>query len=414
MNVLYVHQNFPGQYKHLVSAMAADPAHRVHFLTQPNENRMSGVERIDYTVESRVPSGCHPFTAEFDRLVTTGAAAAEALRNACARGYRPDLIVGHAGWGELLYLREVCPDTPILANFEFYYHGHGHDVGFDPEFESVFNGSERLRTRNAGTLLTAEAVDWSHSATFWQKGLHPAHLQARMSVLHEGVDTRAIGPRRDATYRLDSGRTLTATDRVITYVARNLEPYRGFHTFMRALPRLQRRFPKAEIVIVGGDGVSYGAPHAPGSSFRAWLLEELGDTIDRRRIHFEGQIAYDRFLSLLQVSSAHVYLSYPFVLSWSFVEAMAAGCVVIGSSTPSVLEVLEDGVNGLAVDFFDGDALVEAVATAFTRRRVSDALRAGARRTAVERYDLHGRQLPAWQRLFADLVAGRPPDTDHG
>lgn len=414
MNVLFIHQNLPGQYLHLAQHLARDGGHRVHFLTQPNNHELAGVEKVVYSVETRAPSNCHPFTLEFDRFITVGTAAAEAASELAATGYRPDVVVGHAGWGELLYLREVFPSAPILGNFEFYYHADGKDVGFDPEFESIFNSRARLHTRNATTLLSFESVTWGHVATRWQHSLHPEHMSPRLSILHEGADTNVVRPHAAAQFLLPDGRTLTAKDQVVTYVARNLEPYRGFHTFMRALPKILRRHPKAEIVLVGGDGVSYGSPHAPGSSFRQWLLDELGDTIDLKRVHFVGQIAYDRYLHLLQLSSAHVYLTYPFVLSWSFIEAMAAGCVVIGSRTPPVMEVLEHGVNGLAVDFFSTDEISAAVETALTRPKIAARLRAAARKTAVERYDLHQRQLPAWMRLLEDLHAGRTPETEHG
>jgi glycosyltransferase involved in cell wall biosynthesis len=414
MNVLFIHQNLPGQYLHLAQHLARDGAHRVQFLTQANNNELAGVEKVVYSVEARAPNNCHPFSVEFDRFVTVGTAAAEAASALAATGYRPDVIVGHAGWGELLYLREVFPSTPILGNFEFYYHADGKDVGFDPEFESIFNSRARLHTRNATTLLSFESVTWGHVATRWQHGLHPEHMWPRLSILHEGADTNVVRPYTAAQFELPDGRTLTAKDQVVTYVARNLEPYRGFHTFMRALPKILRRHPKAQIVLVGGDGVSYGSPHAPGSSFRQWLLDELGDTVDLKRVHFVGQIAYDRYLHLLQLSSAHVYLTYPFVLSWSFIEAMAAGCVIIGSKTPPVMEVLEDGVNGLAVDFFCTEEIAAAVETALTRPKIAARLRAAARKTAVERYDLHQRQLPAWMRLLEDLHAGRRPETEHG
>jgi glycosyltransferase involved in cell wall biosynthesis len=414
MNILFVHQNLPGQYLHLAQYLARDPAHRVHFLTQANQNQLAGVEKVVYTVESRTPSMCHPFSMEFDRLVTVGTAAADAALTLAATGYRPDLIVGHAGWGELLYLRDVFPNAPILGDFEFYYHAGGNDVGFDPEFESIFNSPARLHTRNAPILLSFESVDWGHTATRWQHSLHPPHMQARLSILHEGVDTDVACPNPAAQFRLPDGRTLSAQDQVITYVARNLEPYRGFHTFMRALPAIQKRHPKARIVLVGGDGVSYGAPHAPGSSFRQWMLDEVGDQLDLRRVHFVGQIAYDQYLALLQISSAHVYLTYPFVLSWSFIEAMSMGCVVIGSRTPPVMEVLQEGVNGLAVDFFSTDEITSAITTALTKPRIAARLRQAARQTALARYDLRGRQLPAWVRLLDDLRHGRTPQTDHG
>jgi glycosyltransferase involved in cell wall biosynthesis len=249
------------------------------------------------------------------------------------------------------------------------------DVGFDPEFLSIFNDPSRLRARNGINLMAFQAADWGHSATQFQRSLHPPEMQSRISVLHEGVDTQLACPRADARFTLPgSGRVLSRHDEVVTYVARNLEPYRGFHVFMRALPQLLRRNRHAQVVIVGGDGVSYGAPAAPRSTFRETLLQELAGQLDLARVHFVGMLDYGAYLSLLQVSSAHVYLTYPFVLSWSLIEAMACGCLIVGSATPPVLEVLRDGSNGLTVDFFDQTVM-----------------------------------LPRWNALFGELISGCRP-----
>lgn len=205
-----------------------------------------------------------------------------------------------------------------------------------------------------------------------------------------------------------SGRVLTRADQVVTFVSRNLEPYRGFHTFMRALPQLLRRCKRAEVVIVGGDGVSYGTP-PPRSTFKRMMLEELGTKIDLTRVHFVGIQEYHNYLNLLQISSVHVYLTYPFVLSWSFIEAMACGCLIVGSRTPPVLEVLRDGVNGLTVDFFAPKALANRIESVLEQAEEMQALRNAARRTAIKYYDLKKVLLPRWMGLFDDLVNGRRP-----
>jgi glycosyltransferase involved in cell wall biosynthesis len=237
-------------------------------------------------------------------------------------------------------------------------------------------------------------------------------MQSRISVLHEGVDTDLVRPRPTASFKLPgSGRTLTRRDEVVTYVARNLEPYRGFHIFMRALPQLLRRRKRAHVVIVGDVGVSYGAPPPPNSTFKAMMLQELGGKLDLDRVHFLGLIDYHAYLTLLQVSSVHVYLTYPFVLSWSFIEAMACGCVIVGSDTPPVLEVLRDGVNGFTVDFFAVKKLANRIESALEDRRELAHIRRAARATAVERFDLNGLLLPRWVELFDTLVRGHSPAT---
>jgi glycosyltransferase involved in cell wall biosynthesis len=406
---LFIHQNLPGQYKHLVRMLADDPNNEVHFITQPTENAMLGVHKHVYAKDQRAVINCHAFAADFDRAVFNGASVADLCRQLQAQGLQPDLIVGHGGWGETLFVKDVFPDVPLLIDFEFFYYARGVDVGFDPEFEALFQEPSRLRARNAISLLAFDGADWGHAATAWQHALHPAALRSRISVLHEGVDTDAVRPDPKASFTLPSGRVLTRSDEVVTYVARNLEPYRGFHVFMRALPQLLRRRKKAHVVIVGGDSVSYGAPPPPGLTFREMMLQEVGAKLDMKRVHFVGLLEYQRYLSLLQLSSAHVYLTYPFVLSWSFIEAMACGCVMIGSATPPVLEVLKDGDNGLTVDFFDTKALVRRIEQALVDPPSMQPLRDRARATAVEHYDLQRVLLPRWRALFDDLVSRRTP-----
>jgi glycosyltransferase involved in cell wall biosynthesis len=347
---------------------------------------------------------------ELDRAIYTGASVAGVCYKLRDQGFRPDLIVGHSGWGETLFIKDVFPNVPLLANFEFYYHATGVDVDFDPEFVSIFNDPSRLRARNGISLLAFQGADWGHSATQWQRGLHPLEMQSRISVLHEGVDTEVVRPKPAARFKLPgSGRVLSRRDEVVTYVARNLEPYRGFHVFMRALPALLRRRKKTHVVIVGGDGVSYGAPPPPRSTFRETMLNELGAELDLSRVHFLGLIDYQQYLQLLQISSVHVYLTYPFVLSWSFIEAMASGCLVIGSSTPPVLEVLQDGDNGLAVDFFQYKQLATRIDEALEQPKKMRSLRKAARSTAITRFDTSSLVLPRWRSLFDDLLNARRP-----
>jgi glycosyltransferase involved in cell wall biosynthesis len=410
MNYLFIHQNFPAQYVHLLRHLANQPGNQLYFITQPNTNAMTGVQKITYPKDQRGNINCHAYSVEIDRAIYAAAAVADKCRELRNQGFRPDLIVGHSGWGETMFVKDVFPEVPLLANFEFYYHPSGVDVGFDPEFVSVFQDPSRLRVRNATNLLSFEAADWGHSATRWQRSLYPPEMRSRISAIHEGVDTDIARPNRTAKFKLPgSGRLLTRGDEVVTFVSRNLEPYRGFHTFMRALPQLLRRRKRVEIVIAGGDGVSYGTPPPPQSTFKKMMLQELGAKIDLSRVHFVGMLDYHDYLNLLQVSSVHVYLTYPFVLSWSFIEAMACGCLIVGSRTPPVLEVLRDGINGLTVDFFAPKALANRIETALGQADRMQPLRNAARSTAVKHFDLKTVLLPRWNRLFDDLINGQRP-----
>ncbi len=408
MIYLFVHQNFPGQYKHLARALADDPSNQVFFITRANQNWMQGVEKLVYAAPTAPVGQCHPYVVEMHHAAHAGDAVAAECMKLRERGIVPDIVIGHAGWGETLFIRNVFPGVPILANFEFYYRAQDSDVDFDPEFASVFNSADRLHMRNAVSLLAFESATHGHSATRWQHELHPAHMRSGITVLHEGVDTRRVRPDPNAVLELpERGLSLSPDDEIVTFVARNLEPYRGFHVFMRALPALLKKRRKAHVLIVGGNGVSYGSPSAPGTTWRECLLAELGDRLDTDRVHFLGQVEYEQYIRILQVSSAHVYLTYPFVLSWSFLEAMSAGCIVVGSGTAPVLEVLKPDVNGFAVDFLSPEALSSCLAAVLGNRRRLSRIRAEARATAVRQFDLETVILPRWHALIARLV-GKP------
>jgi len=414
MVVIFIHQNFPAQYVHVARHLAQIPHNRIYFITQSDQNQVPRVIKLIYKPEHAKTSGCHRYTESFDAAVRTGAAVADVCRRLRDGGIVPDILVGHAGWGETLFVKDVFPNVPVLSNFEFFYHVSGADVGFDPEFAPARSDDRsRLQVSNAVNRLSFASSDWGHTATAWQRSLFPAAMQAQISLLHEGVDTERVRP--DAIAWLKLARediVLTHEDEVITYVSRNLEPYRGFHVFMRALPEILRRRPRAQVLIAGGDGVSYGDPPAAGGSYRSLLQAELGDRLDMGRVHFLGHVSYDLYVNLLQLSSVHVYLTYPFVLSWSFIEAMAAGCLIVGSATAPVLEVLQDGENGLVVDFFSTEQIADRIDAVLEHPDRMQALRDAARATAVRDFDLDTGILPRWVDLLRCLAAGQHPAVD--
>lgn len=413
MIFVFVHQNFPAQYRHLVRYLADQPGNTVYFITQNTTNVMAGVTKLVYKVQTPATLNCHPLTVDYDIAVRTGLAVVQVCQSLQQQEIRPDLIVGHCGWGETLFIKDVFPDSPLLSYFEFFYHFSYVDVNFDSEYPTDSRESFRLRSRNAVNLLSFDATDWGNSPTHWQRSLHPPEMRTRITTIHEGVDTEAAQPDPAAWVKLGPNDVvLTRADEVVTYVARNLEPYRGFHVFMRAAREILRRRPNAKLIVVGGDEVSYGMPHASGETFRAVMLKELGPDIPLDRIYFTGQVPYEIYVNILQVSSAHIYLTYPFVLSWSFVEAMACGCAMIGSDTPPVMEILKDGENGLSVDFFSPAAIADRVDEVLDHPDRMQAMRAAARQTAVEQYDFKTVMLPRWLTLFDDLMNGRRPKTD--
>lgn len=303
-----------------------------------------------------------------------------------SEGFVPDIIIGHPGWGETLFVKDVFPAVPYLNYCEFFYRAQGLDVGFAPETPVNIDTVLRLRMRSTPLLLALEACDRGVAPTEWQRDTHPEAFRPKIAVSHDGVDTTLLMGDPTARFELPNGTVLTRDDEVVTYAVRNLEPYRGFPSFMRAVPGILEARPKARVLVVGGDEVSYGAPPAKDKTWRQAMLEEV--PIDPTRVHFLGHLPYQRYLSALKVSRAHVYLTYPFVLSWSMVESMALGCVVVGSDTPPVREVIRHGENGLLVDFFSPQAIAGQVTAVLADPGAFAPLGRAARQTVVERYDL--------------------------
>ncbi len=390
MKLLFIHQNLPAQFKHLIRHYSSDSAHQVVGICQgyaPAANDSGSAQSVVrvYQPNRKPTDDIHSYLYSQEAAVLNGQSVASEVHRLEKEGFLPDLILAHTGWGEGLYIKDVLPDRPLVGFLEFFYRARGLDADFDPEFPISKDEELQIRTRNAVHLLSLEACDAGVSPTLWQRSVHPNDYHAKIDVLHEGIDTREVVPNTSATFELPNGQVLCRDQEVVTFTARSLEPYRGFHAFMRAVPEILRRRPNCHILITGGDDVSYGRRLPAGQTWRQKMLEEVA--IDHERVHFLGPVAWSTHIRLLQVSSVHVYLTVPFVLSWSMLEAMSAGCVVIGSDTPPVQEVIEHGENGLLVDFFSKDQLVDAVNEAFDRPQLRRALAAAGRATIVSRYD---------------------------
>lgn len=406
MKIVFMHQNIPGQYKHLARFFGADAKNEVYFVTKPKAVEIAGVHKVTYKLHREPQKAIHHYVAPLENAVLFGQGAARALLELKKKGFKPDIICAHPGWGEALYVKDVYPDVPLLNYFEFYYRSSGSDVGFDRETKIDLNDFCRIRTKNTNNLLTLESCDAGVSPTRWQRKQFPKEFLYKISLIHDGIDTAVAVADKNAKLELPNGKVLTRGDEVVTYIARNLEPYRGFPTFMRAIPEICRLRPNAQIIIVGGDAVSYGRKLAKGETYRAKMLAEI--KIDPARVHFLGYIPYEKFLKVLQVSAAHVYLTYPFVLSWSMLEAMSAGCLVIGSDTPPVTEVLVDGKNGLLVDFFSPKNVAERVNEVLSHKDQMAHLRRAARETVLDRYELNN-CLKKHIKLIRTLAGGTLP-----
>lgn len=411
MRLLFIHQNFPGQFKHLAPAFAAEPEHQVVAIgDEAAIARARGMPARLKLIAYPKPQGASPQTHHYLRgteaAVRRGQAVVRLLMSLKASGFVPDVVFAHPGWGEALFVKDVFPDTKLILYLEFFYRAHGADVNFDPEQPSSVDDVFRLRIKNTVQLLSLEQADAAVSPTEWQAAQFPAMFRERIRVLHDGIDTDALCA-ADARVELPGGRVLTRADEVVTYVARNLEPYRGFAGFMRALPAIHAARPKAQVLVVGGDEVSYSRAPPEGRTYRDITLQEIAGRFDPARLHFLGKVPYERFVDILRISSAHLYLTYPFVLSWSLIEAMACECLLIASKTPPVEEVLTDGVNAHLVDFFSPDELARRTIAALAGDDAAGdaALRRRARADAIERFDLKRRCLPRLLAFVREVAA---------
>lgn len=414
MNILFIHQNFPGQYKNLAPALAAQ-GHKCVALTlrvkEPTNWR--GVRVLPYAIK-RDQQSAHPWLRDLDTKVIRAEACMMAARDLKDRGFTPDVIVAHPGWGEAMFLRDVWPEARIGLYYELFYEEQAGDVGFDPEFPKSGgeNDAMRLRLKNLNNALHYPLGDMGLSPTQYQASTFPQKYQDRISVIHDGINTVQAAPNPKAALKVGD-QTLTRDDEVITFVNRNLEPYRGYHIFMRALPRLLKERPNARVLIVGGDGQSYGPAPTNGKTWKQTYIDEVRGQISTpnwNRVHFLGKIPYDKFMSLLQISRAHVYLTYPFVLSWSLLEAMSCGASIIASNTAPVREVITHNETGRLVDFFDKDALVDQINDVLNDAAARNSMGQTARALIKTAYDLKTVCLPKqldWvQRLYNAKAGG--------
>jgi len=370
VRILVVHQNFPGQFGYFVSEWARRPGWDVRGLCSPTAPGLPGFEQLTrYSLHRKVQHAQHRYLKQMEAAVLHGQAAVRAMLAMRKGGFVPDVILAHPGWGETLYAKDVFPETRLVHLCEWFYSAEGADLGFDPEFPMSFDDQARIRTWNALHTLNLTQCDLGISPTQWQRSRHPDVFQSKIAVQHEGIALGDLRPNSSATIRIPVGASLKVGDPVITYVARNLEPYRGFHVFMRALEQIQAVHPTCQAVIVGGDDVSYGSRPKDAPNWREHMLRVV--SVDPARTHFMGRVPRDEFVRTLQISAAHVYLTYPFVLSWSLLEAMACGAPVIASNTAPVREVVNGASQVQLCDFFDVHEIVEAVL-----RNLHDPLRA--------------------------------------
>lgn len=403
MRFVFLHSNFPAQFVHLASCLAQDPAHQVVFITAREDGQIPGVQKIIYNKSRDVCQGTHLYLRSFENAVLQGQSVYRELAKLKKQGFVPDLIYGHSGWGLPNFVKDVFPQSKLMCLFEWFYQAKGSDVDFDPADSLGEDGKLYLRVKNSPILLDLQSCDWGVSPTYWQHRQFPLEYQSKISVIHDGINTELIKPNTEAKLILpEIGLDLSNVQEIVTYVARGMEPYRGFPQFMEAVRLITEERPHCHVVIVGADRVAYGKPLKNGKTYKEDILEKV--KIDMSRVHFTGLLPKMDYIKVLQASSAHVYLTRPFVLSWSFLEAMAAGCLVVASNTAPVTEVITHGVNGLLVDFFSPQNIAKQVIDALKYQKEYRDLRLKARQSILDRYALH-KLLPVQLNLISRIAS---------
>ena len=402
MRILFIHPNAPAQFYHLSLFLAQDPANQVVYLTMRKDVDIPGMHKAVYEVSRQAAPQTHHYVRNLENAVLQGQAAYRTAGQLKAQGFIPDIIIGASGWGATMYMKDLFPNTPLVCYYEWFYRAHGSDVEFGPHEKISPDDECRIRTKNAPILIDLYSCDRGYSPTYWQHSQFPVEYVDKIQVIHDGINTEYCVPKADARLALDEIDTdLSQVEELVTYVGRGMEPYRGFPQFMESIALLLARRPKCHVVIVGEDRVAYGAARSDGKTFKQAMLEQLD--LDMSRVHFTGHLPKNKYLEVLQASAVHVYLTRPFVLSWSLLEAMSVGCCVVASGTLPVTEVINDGVNGLLADFFSPAQIADRIEEALIDKRLRRMLGVRARATVQDRYNLQtmiGRQL----QLIQDVL----------
>lgn|GEM_PF-57373 len=402
MRTLFIHPNFPAQFLNLAPALGRNPDNQVVFLTNRQEGNLPGVQKVLYAKAREVASQTHNYVRPLEDAVLQGQAACRAAIQLKQQGFVPDVVYAHSGWGPGMFMKEIFPKAAVVNYFEWFYHSHGTDADFDPSEPLSIDGECRIRAKNAPILIDVCSCDRGVSPTYFQRSQFPSELQSKISVLHDGVNSDFYQPKPDTKLVLPNiNLDLSEAEEIVTYVGRGMEPYRGFPQFMESVEILLKRRPNCHVVIVGADRVAYGKALPDGKTYKQLMLEKLD--IDLMRVHFTGLLPYNQYRQVLQASSAHVYLTRPFVLSWSMLEAMSTGCLLVASDTAPVREVIKDGENGLLVDFFSPPQIAARIEEALTNPDRMAVIRQKARQTILDNYALN-KLLPQQIALLQQVI----------
>ena len=405
MKILFLHPNFPAQFRHLATVLGKESQNTVVYATNRREGQIKGVNKVVYEKSRTVRPETHHYVRPLENAVLEAQGVYRVAQKLKDQGFYPDVVYGHSGWGPTLFMKDIFPKAPLLCYFEWYYNAYGSDASFDPSDPINADDEARIRIKNAPILLDLVGCDRGLSPTQWQRSQFPPELQSKLKVHHDGIDTAYFRPVADAKLHLPRiNLDLSREQEIVTYVARGMEPYRGFPQLIETISILQKKRPQCQFVIVGKNRVAYGKNLPNGKTYKEEMLRKF--PLDLNRVHFTDLLPYDEYLQVLQASSVHIYLTRPFVLSWSMLEALATGCLIVASDTAPVKEVIEDNVNGLLVNFFDPKQISDRVIEALDNQERMAGVRAKARETVLQRYDL-ANLLPQHLQWVKDSVVDR-------
>lgn len=384
MNILFLHRNFPAQFRHIAPILASDPNNNVVFITNNDKLNLPNIKKYQYKLKRQIPNDCHRYLRFVEESIIHGQATAEVAMALKNQGFKPDIIYGHT-WGQTMFMKDVFPDVPLLCYFEWFYNAKGGDIGFDEKKPNI-DELAKLRTKNSHLLIDLYSCDGGICPTKFQAKQFPKEFQHKIKVLHDGIDTNFCSPKEDTKFVIeDKNLTLTKNDEVVTYATRGMEEYRGFPQFMEAISILMKKRPNMQVVIGGEDRVCYG-PQILGTTYKKRMLEKLD--LDLSRIHFVGSLPFNKYVDLLRISSAHVYATYPFVCSWSLLDSMACACPIVASNTEPVTEFMTDNKTGLLFDFFNIKQEVEQIEYALEHKDEMAQYGRNARQVILDNYQL--------------------------
>ena len=419
MHVLYVHQNFPAQFGHIADHLVRHLGWKCTFVSNTPPGTTNGIEKIAYQLKGGATKHNHFCTRTFENTVWHCQAVYDALK--ARPDVKPDLIVGHSGFGSTLFLRELYPDVPVVNFFEYYYRTH--DPDSDMDFRHDLNWPVpdmkylRSRCRNSMILLDLQNCQVGYTPTHFQKSRFPTEYDSKIKVIFDGIDRNLyhghnetlrppVGQRSPRTL---CGVEIPADTKVLTYVSRGFESMRGFDIFMRAAKLITQRMPDVQILVIGTDKIAYGGDenYTDGKTFKQWTLDQ--DAYDLDRIKFVGRVPPDELARTLAATDLHIYLTVPFVLSWSMMDAMSCGAVVLGSDTGPVRDMIRHGENGLLADFFNPEDFADKACQALGDIEGHRDLGRAAEKMIAEQYSLDA-VLPAMLAMYEEATrtqAGR-------